>query len=223
MRSILGMFAKSPFRSLDLHIAKVKECSNLLRECINAYCEGDFEKAEKLSLEISKVEREADDIKNDIRNTLPKSILLPVDRGDLLDYLKEQDKVADNIEEAGRTLTLKEVRLPDDLKEGLLDLTEKSCNVVDVVPNAVESLNEALQFSFARKDEKGWEYIQQLDLLEREADHEELEFRRKLFQGEDTLSHGEFYLLMKVAKILGKVADHSENCGDRMRVMIAKQ
>ncbi|MEE9594287.1 MAG: TIGR00153 family protein [Candidatus Hydrothermarchaeales archaeon] len=223
MRSILGIFAKSPFQSLTRHIKKVKECSDLLRDCINAYCEGDFETAEKLSLEISKIEREADDIKNEIRNTLPKSILMPVDRGDFLDYLKEQDKVADAVEEAARNINLKRVSFPEELKHGIIDLTEKACNVVDVVPNAVESLNKDLQFSFARKDQKGWEYIRQLDLLEREADHAELDLRKTLFQAEEKLTHGEFYLVMKVAKILGQVADHAENCGDRMRVMIAKQ
>jgi hypothetical protein len=223
MRSILSVFAKSPFQSLNDHIAKVKECSDMLRDCIEAYSKKDFDKAEKLALEISKIERQADEIKNAIRNTLPKSIFMPVDRGDFLEYLKEQDKVADNIEGAARTLTLKRVSFPDELRQGLLDLTEKACNVVDVVPRAVESLNYALQFSFARREQKGWEYINQLDLLEREADHAELDLRRKLFQLEDKLTHGEFYLLMKVTKILGEVADHSENCGDRMRVMLAKQ
>ncbi len=223
MRSILGVFAKSPFQSLNEHIAKVKECSDLLRDCINAYSEEDFDKAEKRALEISKVEREADEIKNAIRNTTPKSIFMPVDRGDFLDYLKEQDKVADAIEGAARTITLKRVSFPKELKQGLIDLTEKACDVVDIVPSAVESLNEALQFSFARKEEKGWEFISQLDLQEREADHAELDLRRNLFQSEEKLTHGEFYLLMKVAKVLGEVADHAENCGDRMRVMIAKQ
>ncbi|MFQ5815316.1 MAG: TIGR00153 family protein [Candidatus Hydrothermarchaeaceae archaeon] len=223
MRSILSVFAKSPFNSLNDHIVKVKECSDMLRDCINAYSEEDFEKAEKLALEISKVEREADDIKNAIRDTMPKSIFMPVDRGDFLDYLKEQDKVADGVEEAALTLTLTRVSFPEELKQGLIDLTEKACGVVDVVPSAVESLNYALQFSFARRDEKGWEYIRQLDLLEREADHAELDLRRNLFQAGDKLTHEEFYLLMKVAKILGQVADHAENCGDRMRVMLAKQ
>lgn len=223
MRSILGLFAKPPFQALEEHVAKVKKCTDMLRECVAVYCDGEFDKAEKLALEVSRVEREADDIKNAIRNTMPKSIFMPVDRGDFLDYLKEQDKVADAAEEAARTLTLKRVKIPEDLRKEILDLTAKACDVTEVVPKALASFNEVIQFSFAKKEEAVWEYIKQLDLLEREADHAELKMRRNLFQFGDKLNHTEFYLLMKAAKILGEVADHSENCGDRIRVMIAKQ
>ncbi len=223
MRSILGLFAKPPFEALNEHASKVKKCTDILRECVQAYCEGDFEKAEDLALEVSRVEREADNVKNSIRNTMPKSIFMPVDRGDFLNYLKEQDKVADAAEEAARTMTLRRVNIPENIKKEILDLTAKACDVLDVVPKALESFNEVIQFSFAKKEEKVWEYINSLDLMEREADHAELHLRKMLFQYGEKVSHPEFYLLMKTAKLLGEIADHSENCGDRMRVMIAKQ
>ena len=46
---------------------------------------------QKIVDEICRLESEADEIKNDIRGHLPKSIFMPVDRRDLLEILILQD------------------------------------------------------------------------------------------------------------------------------------
>lgn len=47
--------------------------------------------------------------------------------------------------------------------------------------------------------------------------------RKRLFDVEKEFTYGEFYLMMHVMNILARIADHAENCGDRMRLMIARQ
>lgn len=225
MRSIIGLFAKSPMGPLVKHMGQVKMCSDLLRECVKSYCEGDYEKAEELVKKIVEGEREADRIKNYIRERLPRSILMPVDRGDFLNYLREQDQVADRIEEVVLNLTLKPIKLPEKIAEGLIELTDKACDVVDVVPLALGYVVEALETSFAGGDkkEKCFDFINELDRKEGETDYLAIQLRKKLLEGEAELSHGEFYILMRVTKLLARIADHAENCGDRLRVMIARQ
>jgi hypothetical protein len=223
MRSILSLFAQSPFKPLEEHMKKVKLCSDKFKECVSAYCEGDFEKSEALALEISKIEHEADRIKNHIREHLPKSIFMPVDRGDLLNYLSEQDKVADMLEETALTLSLRRTELPEDIKEDLLELTHKSCDVVDLIPLALKSISDLLETSFAKKKEsKIMDYIVLMKEKEQLTDDLDLKMRKHLFDIEDKFSHGAFFHLMRTIKLLSRVADHAENCGDRMLVMIAK-
>ncbi len=224
MRGIIGMFAKSPFGPLEEHMLKVMQCSVLFRECINAYCAGDFKESEKLAIEISNTEREADDIKNSIRENLPKSIFMPVDRGDFLDYLREQDQVADRLEDSALNLTMRRTKLPEDVKNDLLNLSLKVIDVVDLLPLAVKSLNELLDTSFAKKGEsKCGEYIDLLNEKEQLTDELDLRLRKHLYEIEDKFTHGEFFHIMRTVKIIGRIADHAENCGDRMRLMIAKQ
>ncbi len=224
MRSIIGMFAKSPFGPLEEHMLKVMQCSDLFRECISAYCAGDFEESENLALEISEIEHEADDIKNSIRQNLPKSIFMPVDRGDFLGYLREQDQVADRLEESALTLTLRRTKLPEDVKDDILKLSLKVIDVVDLLPLAVKSLNELLETSFAKKKEsKCGEYLDLLNEKEQLTDDLDLKLRRHLFDIEDKFTHGEFFHIMRTVKLVARIADHAENCGDRMRLMIAKQ
>ncbi|NOZ77212.1 MAG: TIGR00153 family protein [Euryarchaeota archaeon] len=224
MRSIASLFAESPFKPLEEHAMMVKQCADLLRECVEEFAAEEFEQAEETVLEISRLEHEADKIKNYIRVNMPRGIMMPVDRGDLLGYLREQDHVADRIEDVAMTLNLRQTKLPASIKKDLLDLTNKVCDVVDLVPLALKAMNELLDRSFMRKKEtRVEEYISLLNEKEQLTDVLELKMRRYLYELEGNLSYIEFYHMVTIVKLLGKTADHAENCGDRLRLMIAKR
>lgn len=224
MRSIIGMFAKSPFGPLEEHMQKVMQCSKLFSQCVKAYCNEDFTEAENLAIAVSKFEHEADDIKNSIRENLPKSIFMPVDRGDFLNYLREQDQVADRLEDSALNLTMRQTKFPEDVKNDLLNLSLKVADVVDILPLAVKGLNDLLETSFAKKGEsKIGEYLTLLNEKEQLTDELELKLTKRLFEIEEKFTHGEFFHIIRTVEIIGGIADHAENCGDRMRLMIAKQ
>ncbi len=117
------------------------------------------------------------------------------------------------------------MKLPDSIKEQLLDLTNKACDTVDIVPLALGYMIELLETSFAdkKKKDKCHEYINDLDKKEGVTNHLAIEMRKRLFDVEKEFTYGEFYLMMHVTNILARIADHAENCGDRMRLMIARQ
>jgi hypothetical protein len=224
MRSIAGLFAESPFKPLQEHAMIVKQCADLLRECVTEYAEEDFEQAEETVLQISRLEHEADKIKTYIRENMPRSIMMPVDRGDLLDYLREQDHVSDTIEAVALTMSLRRTKLPASLKKDLQDLTRKVCDVVDIVPLAMKAMNELLDQTFLRKKEtRVEEYVSLLNEKEQLTDVLELKMRQYLYDLEANLSFAEFYHIMTIVKLLAQTADHAENCGDRIRLMIAKR
>ncbi|NOZ82524.1 MAG: TIGR00153 family protein [Euryarchaeota archaeon] len=216
------MFTSPPFEPLEEHAKLVGRCSDMLREMVAAYLNEDFELAEKLALRISELEHEADRVKNTIREHLPRSIFMPVDRGDFLNYLREQDRVADRIEEVALTLSLRRTSVPLELRTDLQNMTKKVCDVVDLVPLAVKSLVELLESTFRRKPAKVNLYISLMDEKEQLTDELDLKLRRHIFELEEELTHGELFHLMRVVKLLARVADHAENCGDMMRVMIAR-
>lgn len=222
MRSVLGVFAPSPFKPLKEHVVLVQKCSDLFRDMAARYIEGDFEGAERLSLQISELEHEGDKIKNRIRETLPRSIFMPVDRGDFLNYLREQDQIADRLEEVALTMSLRHTSLPEEIKGDFLNMTKKVTDVVDLVPFAVDSMMELLERSFRRKDGKVELYIELLNEKEELTDELDLKIRKRIFDMEEELTHGELFHLMRTVKLLARVADHAENCGDRMRLMVAR-
>ena len=223
MVNIKSQFVKSPFKRTVRHAKKVEECSCLMRECIQAFCDGDFEKVEELVIEISKVERSADEIKIDIRASLPKRIFMPVERGDFLGYLKEEDRIADKAEEIALAITLKKTTLPKEVTKDLIRLGPKIFYLGQIIPPAVDSMEKVATSVFAKKEkEKVVGYALQLSLMERETDHICAKLRKGAFKVESKLSYGEFYQLMQIIKLMGWMADHVENCGDRLRMMTAR-
>ena len=113
MSGLLNVFSESPFKKLASHIGYIEECSQLLDSLFAAYFNNEAEKVDEISKSISKKEHEADKVKNEIRNRLPKSLFLPVDRGDLLTFLHLQDNIADAMQDVSVLMSLKVYPLPE--------------------------------------------------------------------------------------------------------------
>ena len=217
------LFGKSPFKPIHMHVLKVKETVDLLKPAIEAFCNEEFDEVDRLAEEISKLEHECDIIKNDIREHLPKSIFMPIDRSDLLIFLKDQDTVADKAEDAVILMSVRQTKnIPDDLKKQLIELTGKVVDAVDALEIAASEISDLLESSFSKKEiNKMLDIIHKIDDEEWASDKIGLELVKTLYQHEDELGHGVSHL-MHIADVIGDVADYAENAGDRLRVMIAK-
>ncbi len=76
VNTILGLFAKSPLTPLQEHIRKVHECCTLLRPFFRAVEAGDWNSAAQQQQAIAHLEREADQLKRDIRLKLPRGLFI---------------------------------------------------------------------------------------------------------------------------------------------------
>ena len=83
--SFMNMFARSPVRPLQQHIEKAHNCAIQLIPFFEAVLAQDWEQAEKIQQQISRLEHEADELKRHLRKHLPKSLFMPVARTTLLD------------------------------------------------------------------------------------------------------------------------------------------
>lgn len=99
LNTITGIFAKSPIKPLEEHIKRVHSCCEELLPFFAAAPKGDWQEAATIRQSICQLEREADTIKRDIRLSLPSGILMPIDRGNLLELLRQQDKIANRAQD----------------------------------------------------------------------------------------------------------------------------
>ena len=106
-RSVFELFGRSPFGPMQEHMQMAQKCVDLLAPMIQRVVAGDWDEVKTISKEVYHFEQEADQIKNDIRNHLPKSLFMPVDRRDLLDILHSIDAIADSVEDVAASLQLK--------------------------------------------------------------------------------------------------------------------
>ncbi|RME00320.1 MAG: TIGR00153 family protein [Calditrichaeota bacterium] len=221
MRSIANLFGKSPFSALQKHMEKVVACCDGVIKLFEALREGDQQKIDTLAQEISHLEHEADLIKNDIRNHIPKSLFMPVARGDLLEILSIQDSIADRAEDVGVLLNLRRMQVPEMLKEDLAQFIEKVQATVQKTATVVQELDELVETTFGGAEaDKVKEMIDEVCLAEHEADVVQNRLLKKLFSQESEISYLPFIMWMKIFETVGDLANRAERLANRIRILL---
>jgi predicted phosphate transport protein (TIGR00153 family) len=217
----ISMFITSPFNGLQEHAEKVKECAWVFQKAIECIITDRCEDFETLREDIRKMEEEADAIKRRIRGHLPKGTLLAVDKFELFRYLGEQDKVLDAVEDALDWLSFRSsTGIPDALEKDFMILVEA---VMDPIEELSKMVVEARKY-FATFSENQRRLVKNmirtLRAHEHEADKLEHALKEKIFH---TIDDGvSVFHLIRLAEIIGSIADHAENAGDMMRAMVAR-
>lgn len=224
IRSILGLFAKSPFRPLNEHADKVRLTVLKMDEAVKAYTDRDSDKVEALYHEISSLEHDADNVKTTIRMHLPSNLMMPVDRTDILLFLKQQDDVANSAEIVAQLLTLKMVRMPLSVRNDLLKLESEVLTTVEEHVAAVNKIVEMLDSSFSSKSvQEIQEIINKVDTQKHNVDVIKLQVMKTIYDNEKELGPLGVYHLIELVKELGWVAGHAENASDRLRLMTSRR
>jgi len=223
MRSILSMFAKSPFKPLVKHMDKVRSCVDQIQPLFMAQNAGKYDKVASISDKIIRLEHDADNIKDDIRAHLPQSMFLAVGKRDFSHLLSAQDDIADAVEDLAVLLRIKNLVTPEAIKKTLNSLVDHVTFSAQSACDLISELENLLEASFggveADKVEKG---CQQLAEYEFEADKKQFLLAQQLFSLGDLISAADLLLWNEVSKRLGGVADKSEQIGKTLRIFLAK-
>jgi len=221
MLNIARLFGKSPFAPLQSHMKKVSICIQRLSDIFNALSKMDMEKIEKLAADLSRMEHEADLTKNDIRNHLPKSLFLPIDRAQFLEILSVQDSIADKAEDVGILLTLRPLETFRDFYTDLIAFFRK-CEIVFLdAKQIIEEIDELLESSFGGLEaEKVKSMVEHTAYKEEEADKAQKLLLKQLFTYGDILSVPGFHLWMRLIEEVGEIAHLSERLANRIRMLL---
>ena len=222
MRNVLNIFAQSPFGPIQEHSKRVQECVKLVKPLMQAVIDDDLQKVEDLAHEISELEHEADKVKNDIRDHLPKSLFLPVSRRDLLEILSIQDALADTSQDIGEFFLLRMQKLPEALYQPMLeyvDSVEDACNQAEAV---VGQLDELLETSFSGVEARRvLDMITELGYLEHQTDVKGKQLAKLLYQQESEMDPVTTMRWSRLIRYIGELANIAERMGNRLRLIIA--
>ena len=221
MRLLLSsLFHKSPFEDLQRHADKVKECAHLFKEAAVCHIGKECKEFDLLTERVARIESEADDIKRNIRNHLPRGILMPVDKFQFFDYLKEQDKVLDEVEDALFWLSFRPRGIPDEVGTDIHHLVGTVIPPIERLPDLVAMATEYFKSKSEAQRAKMKSLIRDIRQYEREADLLERELKFKIFGTiKDPLV---VFHMIRLVEIIADIADHAQNASDRMRAMIAR-
>lgn len=222
MRSIMSMFSNSPFRPLVSHIEKVRACVDQMKPLFAALEGCDYQAVMDISEVIIKFEHEADTIKDQIRQSLGKSVFFAVDKRDFLHLLSAQDDIADSVEDLAVLLRIKNLKTPDAIKKPLAELVEHVIQTANMACDIICELDTLLEASFGGAEaEKVEKMASQLGTAEWEADRKQFLMAQKLYSLDDEIKPADLLLWNEVIKNLGSVADESEKVGKILRLFIS--
>ncbi|MGZ3633150.1 MAG: TIGR00153 family protein [Parachlamydiaceae bacterium] len=221
MRTFLNLFGRSPFTPLQTHMQNVAACVNLIPELFEAVEMGDYQRVQIIAAAMSEHEHQADITKNDIRNHLPKSLFLPIDRNQLLEILSTQDQIADKSEDVAVLVSLKPLVLFDSFKDQFKLFLQKNIESFYEAQKIIQELHELLESSFGGLEaERVKSMVDTVSYKEHEADLIQRDLLRHFFATEKDLTIVTFDLWQRIFECVGSISNLSEHLANRVRMTL---
>jgi len=217
-----NLFGQSPIRPIQTHMARVHECAEQLIPFLEASLQDDWATAKQIRSTISKLEAKADKIKKDLRLNLPKNLLMPVHRSDMLDLIGRQDKIANCTKDISGIMMGRKMAIPESMAEIVLEYAETAVATSAQALKAINEMDELLSTGFRGRELILVEgLIEELDDLENKNDKLQIAVRAKLFKLESKLSPIDVMFLYRIIDGIGELADRAQKVGSRMQLLIA--
>ena len=152
--SISNIFGVSPIKPLQNHMAAAIKCVDLLDPFLMATFEDNWDKATDVFDKISAEEQSADDLKKQFRMHMPKSLFMPVSRGDLLSIITKQDNIANLTKDICGIILGRKMAIPKKLQDDFIGFAESSAETCHKAHGAINELDELLETGFAGSEVK---------------------------------------------------------------------
>lgn len=218
------LFAKSPFKPLIKHAEVVIQTVETLERAIDFWEKGDYENMRKYAIEVDHLEDVADRIKEEIRDSLSSKLFMPVNRGDILQYLHMQDKVADAAEDTAKWLLIKEPDgIPPEVKECISEMAKESIKAAKLVYEAIVQMDTVIESGFSEMEiKKEYEIVKAIESVENKIDDFDTKLMHYIFEHEKEISWGMGMYILNIARTLSNISDKAKDSAERIRLMMNK-
>ena len=223
MNIIQELFGKSPFGPLVEHTKKVHECVEMIRPLMEALVNEDYDEIRRLQDKVSRLEYEADTIKHNVREHLPRRYFMPVERVDLEKFISNQDNIADKAEDFAVILTSRKTKLHPEVMDKFFAFVDQIFQVTGTLLTAAVELKNLAEASFSGAEAKVvLSLLKGLNEEEWKADRMARSLSKDVYRLEKELDPITIIFYEKMILALGGIANAAENAGDMLRTMILK-
>lgn len=220
---LAGLLRKSPFKPIQEHMRVVISCVSLLPDLFEGIYQKNQEAVRKVAKEISGRETAADKIKSEFRSNMPNTLLLPVDRKDLLSLINEQDAIADGAEKISQILESRDMQIPPAIKEEFGELLTNTVTICLQAQLMIEELDELVHVGFSGRERNT--VTAMISVVRKEEHSLDATLRtvnRMLFMAEKELDPVSVMFWYKIIEEVGDISDHAENMADRLLLLLSK-
>lgn len=221
--SLFNVFGRSPIKPLQLHMAKAYTAVTVLVPFFEAVFAQNWEQALDLRQQIMVLEHEADLLKRDLHLHLPKNLLLPVARSDLLAIITLQDNLANQAKDISGLIIARQMVFPENTTLLFMQLLKRCRDACCQAEQAIDELDELLEAGFRGNEVQIVEtMIAELIHIEHDTDEMQDLIYQALFKIEKELAPLDAIFLYKTVEWIGELANHAKGIGGQLQLLLAR-
>lgn len=223
MRNLLAIFSKSPLGPLHEMMTEIETLMELVPPMLEAVKADDQPIVKTIAKQIMHMEHEIDELKNEIRDHLPKSIFLPLDRKEFLTILSRLDGIADDIEDLAILFTLRHMTIPEGCEGLIFEVWDKVKATFAECRKLIEGFDDLISSGFAGPmADEFHQMVNAVNILEWESDKRVYKASQAILALEGSESPIAIMMWMKILDKMGDVADSCESMAKGIRLTLAK-
>lgn len=224
MASPLGrLFGKSPIAPIQRHMQLAQESVQLLCELLTALADGEKERSRDILALMAKTETEARQLRHEVREHLPRGLLLAMPRADLLQLVDIQQDILTRGRCLAMPIALRGLAMTPSLRTRIDALSSVLADAADKALAAIRELDEMLELAFMQH-ERGPVHVA-MDALRQQLNRCDEEHRRlleELIIEEASLPVLDALLLHQTAAALEQLALCCSDVGDQLDLLLAR-
>ncbi|MBU4255873.1 MAG: DUF47 family protein, partial [Thermoplasmatales archaeon] len=207
---------KGVWTDLIMHSQKVGECVGVFKEMTDLYFDGKFKESRKMAEKVSELEHEADKIANKIRYDKSKELHPPFD-GEVLILVNEQDLIANQAENVGDLMRMRETHVPLELKVELKKIVGEVVESAELLKKLTSELGKKIPECNINKLSV---LLSQIKQNEHNADIVELELMRKIYSLDGKIEPFASTHLLRLAELICIIPNSIADAGEQIRMII---
>ena len=200
-----------------LHVELVYQCVYKLVDVMEHFYEHNIDSVDDGVNEVTRIEKEADDIRRKMEIEFFKGAFLPFDREDRINLAEQVDAVADSVQSTAYAISLGKITFPESFREDFTELVKISCDTVALLRDCIEMLDTDLGAALSKTHD--------IEKKEDEGDIVERRIISRLYDAyrTDEVSILKFIELKDITEKIGNIADRAEDASDRVPIIVAKR
>ena len=223
MASPLGkLLGASPIRPIQQHMQLAQDSIQELCELLSACTDGDWDRAADIYALVESTSAQTRRLRRDIRSQLPRSLWLAMPRGDILQLLDIQQRIADGVHTIAGPITLRRMEFPTAIHKSLNKLCSELAAAAGQALNAIRELDEMLEQGFSKRERLHVEKI--LRGLERQIERcekQQRQFFKQICRCEPSLSSVDAMFFYRINDALAELIGDCAAVGEQLDLLLA--
>lgn len=217
------LFGKSPFEPMKAHMKIANECAMHMPSAVEAFFNGDKDTLNDIKYSVFQLEEDADKILEELQSRLPKTMFLPVDRGDLLEVMEAQELIADRTQDIIGLMIDLPMDVPEELRPPIVRLTNRVTDAVAGAYEIIKGIENLVETGFKGPHVgKVQSLIHDVVGIETDADTIGIDIAHALFAHAKDMDPVSVVFLHRLINWIDDLADYSEKIAIRSRLLLAR-